>query len=159
MLPAGSSVTNEYSAFGVEFSPNLVYENLPVSPLPNIDGQHVRNFFPTVNPFSIEFTNNVSSAAFSLATNPGTSTFTALLGGVVVESFSAATTIFDPENFFGFTDIVFDEVQVQVGGGGGLMRMDNIQFEVAATPEPASLLGLLLVAAGTGYSLKRKKTA
>lgn len=157
-LPDESSITNQYSSLGVEFSPNLVFDS-PGSSVPNITGNQLKNFSPVVNPFSINFTDTVSSAVFAFATNPGTSTFTALLDGSIVESFSSSTSVFQPNNFFGFTDILFDEIKVDVGGFNNSMLLDNIQFTTVTTPEPGSILGLLVAGSiVTGTALKKKQS-
>ncbi|MBP0017934.1 MAG: PEP-CTERM sorting domain-containing protein [Cyanobacteria bacterium SBLK] len=156
-LPNNTNVTDQYSSLGVEFAPNLVFE-IVRTPTTNFTGNHLKNFFPVTNPFSINFTDPVNSAAFAFINNASTSTFTALLDGSIVESFSSPS-VFVPNNFFGFTDIVFDEIQIDVGGGGNYMRLDNIQFTVASTPEPSSIFGLLVTGSiVTGTALKKKRS-
>ncbi|MBP0017935.1 MAG: PEP-CTERM sorting domain-containing protein [Cyanobacteria bacterium SBLK] len=157
-LPNNTSVIDQYSSLGVEFSPNLVFETSS-SPSPNITANQLKNFPPVTNPFSIHFTDKVSSAAFAFAPPPSTSTFTALLDGSVVESFSSPTHPFNSNNFFGFTDIVFDEIRIDIGEPVNSMRLDNIQFTVASTPEPSSILGLLVAGSiVTGTALKKKRS-
>ena len=87
-----------------------------------------------------------TSAAFAAIAQPPTpTTFTALLNGVEVESFDTNVTIDNPDNFFGFEGIVFDEINV-VYTADTRMRIDSLQLGEAAIPEPGtgifSLLGL-----------------
>jgi hypothetical protein len=78
-----------------------------------------------------------------MVTNPGTSTFTALLANVPVESFSAATTFTSLDDFYGFQGITFDQIRVDVGGFNQAMLLDNLQIGTSAVPEPTTLVLLL----------------
>ena len=66
-----------------------------------------------------------------------------------------------PLGFFGFvSDMSFSEILLQgpiVGGSVDRLRFDNVVYDQASTPEPASVLGLLAFgAAGATSMLKRK---
>jgi VPDSG-CTERM motif len=160
-LGDGTVVTNQYAGLGVTFSPNLVYDTIySGAGIPNIGGGQLRNFAGTVvDPFSLLFAVDQTEVAFAMATNPGTSTFSAYLDGVLVESFSAATDVSSSNNFFGFSGIVFDEIRVDAGGSGSAMLLDNLQMGTAATASvpdagaTASLLGLAMFGLG---ALRRK---
>ena len=110
-LPLGTFVTTQYQAFGVDFN-NLFYFPQPGLNA-NVDNQSLANFppgsTPIVNPIAIKFTNDVNAAAFAFITNPGTSTFTALLNGVIQDSFTASTEFVSLNNYYGFTGFLFDE--------------------------------------------------
>ena len=101
------------------------------------------------DPFSISFNDVATDAAFAFASNPGNTTFQALLDGSIVESFIASTDLTSSSNYFGFTGILFDEIHIIPGGSGGAIY-DDIQFNVASVPVPAAawlfssgLLGLI----------------
>ena len=158
-LSGGTVVTDQFSGYGVEFgalSPNdgLYYTGSGSS------GAGLQNYFPdTYNPFVISFDTTVSEAAFEMTTNGTTDTFTALLGGAIVET---ANTTTGGWRFYGFTGIIFDEIRVGIGGEVGTgnsrhMRMDNLQIgaAAAAVPEPSStaLLGL----GGLALILRRRR--
>ena len=158
-LSGGTVVTDQFSGYGVEFgalSPNdgLYYTSAGSS------GAGLQNYFPdTYNPFVISFDTTVSEAAFEMVTNGTTDTFTALLGGAIVETASITTGGW---RFYGFTGIMFDEIRVGIGGEIGTgnsrhMRMDNLQIgaAAAAVPEPSStaLLGL----GGLALMLRRRR--
>ena len=63
----------------------------------------------------------------AIAQPPTPTTFTAKLNGVEIESFDAEVVIGNPANFFGFTDIVFDEIEVSYTAETR-MRIDNLQL-------------------------------
>lgn len=162
-------VTNQYSSLGVTFSPNVYYNSnnggLGVAFAPVVAGNYFGNFDNLTdrnfdNPFSIEFSTDQTDVAFGLVPgNPGTITFTAFLNGSTVESFS--TTVGFPGQFYGFTDSLFDEIQIEadIPGDDDLVIFDNIQIGIAApatTPEPGTILGLLAVGS-LGALVRRKK--
>lgn len=159
-FPADTLINSQYATFGVTFS-GLRYDSGP-SPLPGISGPHLRNYYNLpgsgevaglVNPFSIYFSAPQSAAAFGLATNPSTTTFRALLSGTEVEAFSTSTSFDDSSRaFFGFSGILFDEIQVDVSTDFALI--DNVQFE--AVPEPGTLL---LVGGGLLGLIARRRLA
>jgi len=166
VFPEGTVITNEYADYGITFKPTdpgMVYDTQGPAPFPGIDGHYVGNFFPVNNPFSIVFTSVFStphtSAAFGMATNPGTTIFTALLGGLIVESFTALTTFDDPfAGYYGFVGILFDEIQIQIDSE--LALIDNIQMipltemTPVPVPEPATIL---LVGSGLAFSAFRRR--
>ena len=155
VLATDTSVTTQYSSYGVTFSSEMFYDGFggPIAGgvLPNLSGHYLSNFDggdpPTVTPFLISFASMQSAAAFSISTNAGTSTFTALLAGMSVESFNAATNSSNTNNYFGFSGITFDTIRVDPGGTGGAALIDNLQFIASSTsvvPESNSmaLMGL-----------------
>jgi len=142
-------ITSQYADLGVEFDAGLYYdvqpEFFPEHFLANFSFEGGQTF----NPASITFTAPVSAAALALQSNPGTTTFTALLNGVVVESFSAGTALSvlpdlsHASDFYGFSGILFDELRIETDTE--FFQLDNVQY--TAVPEPASLLLL-----GTGIA-------
>ncbi len=137
----GTQISTQYASYGVTFTSGMIYDSQSTASFPGITGHYLGN---GSNPtFSIYFSANQTAAAVGLATNPATTTFTALLNGAVVETFSIATT-FDNASlgFYGFTGITFNELKVSVSSGAALF--DNIEMGVAApVPEPCTLLLLV----------------
>jgi hypothetical protein len=152
-------ITNQFADVGVTFSPLQYYDSDKTffpNGFTNVSGHWVADFedvsfFPT-NPFTIHFSKDQTGAAFALVTDPDeTATFTALLHGVPVETATAPTGFNIPNNFYGFTRVTFDAIQVDVGGDG-LAVLDNIQAVAPTVPEPSALalvgLGLCGLALG-----------
>lgn len=161
-FPTGTEITNQYASLGATFSPGLFYDVQPIFfPTDFLANFNVSGLF--YNPASIVFSQDQTAAAFAMQTNPGTSTFEALLNGVVVESFNAATTLSvlpdlsNASNFYGFTGITFNEIRITAPPNGSF-QIDNLQLS-NAVPEPATiaLMGIGLV--GMGFSRKRMRTA
>ena len=183
VLPPGTPLSDQYSELGVVFSPDLFYNpdpNVLNPPDPSIPSNNaIGNFVieglppgvvapppgivapppglpPTVNPFSVAFTQAQDEAAFGAATAfPGVIELTALLDGVEQESFSAQTAgSLDPLSgqlgapnfvFYGFSDLTFDEIQVAIqsppspaGEEFAGVQIDNIQLGASAAPEAPS---------------------
>ena len=136
-----TTITLQYSSLGATFSPNLYYDpsgKNAYNSVPNISGNYLANFYPGyVDPFNINFSIAQTNAAFALATNPGTTTFNAYLGGTLVESFSAATSYSQSNDFYGFTGISFDRIEI-LPGGNNLAIVDNLQM--ATVPEPSTFV-------------------
>jgi hypothetical protein len=158
LLPQGTAVTTQYAPL-IRITPNLYFDTAGLLTFPGISGHNLGNFDSsnlTVNPFSIVFSAPQTSAAFGMTSDPTITTFTALLHGDIVESFSQLTTYNDPsKSYYGFSGIVFDEIQVSLQNRLGLL-IDNIMLKaeparavtVMAAPEPGSLalVGVALAA-------------
>jgi hypothetical protein len=137
-IPDGTAVTNQYASLGIIFSSGMYQTS----------GAVVNFLGPLVtSPFSIYFTSPQSSAAVNLVTNTGTSSFSALLGGAPVDSFSAST---GAQAYYGFTGESFDEIQITPGGLYNVGVLVNVQLGSEPVPEPSAfallgsgLLGLL----------------
>jgi hypothetical protein len=134
-------ITTQFSSLGVSFTPQLYYDT-PDTLYANIVGDRLQNYYPCCNAFSIFFTNVQSAVDFNFVSQPGTTTFTARLGGVIQESFTTSTDLLTTPNFYGFQGISLDEIDVSVSSVNGAMQLDNIQLGV---PEPG---GWALLASG-----------
>jgi len=152
VLTNGDPITNEYAGYGVTFS-SLFYNTQDTSGF-GLTPPAIMNFdFTTTFPnFSIFFSTDQTDVAFQLITNPGDSTtITALLNSVVVDTFVGLTDLDGPNSWFGFTGLSpFDEIRFQVSGVGPA-GIDTIQLGTAPeVPEPATytLLGVGLAAIG-----------
>ena len=161
----GSAATTQYTGQGVFFGARSFYTNSDYFAGSGGGAVAVNNFEDgnlTSAPLDIFFTQAVKGAAFQFITNSGTSTFTALLAGNVVSSFSGSTDTngeFTTE-WYGFDNtIAFDEIQVQAPYNYAY-AVDNLQVGVVATPEPASMT---LVATGLigmfGVARRRRNRA
>jgi hypothetical protein len=145
-IPDGTVVTNQYSSLGVILSSGMYQATGAVVNF-GIGG--------VTSPFSIYFTSPQTSAAVNLVTNSGTSSFSALLGGALVDSFSAST---GAQAYYGFTGESFDQIQITPGGFNNMGVVVNVQLGAEPVPEPSTyallgcgLLGLL--------AFRRKQTA
>jgi hypothetical protein len=155
-LTPGEIVTNQLSGQGVLLNGLSVSQNTGISEL---SGSQVLNSVDgdLGNIYSIAFTSLVSEAGFFLITNPGTTSFQALLFGTVVESFNAATNRDGVLNdFYGFENISFNEIRFQISASNSYFNMDDLQYSASAVPEPTSLALLSFGLAGLGFLRKKK---
>lgn len=140
-LAQNTSVSNQFESQGLTFSAGVQMHRLNL-PFLNLFGRNLSNYSPITRTFSIFFVDDVSDATFSMLTHFGRSTLTAKLDGQTVESFSAYTYLLARNNFFGFTGLRFDEIEVQAGGFNGAMILDNVSYNSAPlipNPVPGSL--------------------
>lgn len=170
-FPRNTPITDEFASLGVEFSNGIFYNPEPTeSPggdfsLPNIESDRLGNFTlegspapgqgpppVTTNSLSIEFTQPQQKAAFAVVTFfTETTVFTALRNGSVVETFAATTERFSPNNFYGFTNIVFNEISIDLpGNDSSPLQIDNLQLQ--SVPEPTFLFAI--GALGSGLILR-----
>jgi hypothetical protein len=130
-LPTATFVTTQFQDAGVIFTPE-VYYNVIVASFPNIEGKRVGNSAVALlqDPFSAKFTVPRSAAAFALAANTGIVRFTARLKGSDVATATAPAGVQVANNFYGFSDIVFDEISVdQLTSSASFgVVIDNIQL-------------------------------
>ncbi len=194
VLPPGEVLTDQYAELGVEFEPNLFYNPDPSvlnPPDPSIPSNNaIGNFViegaspappPTIDFFSIALTETQSDVAFAAASAfPGAIELTALLAGEEVESFSSLTPgSIDPTtgnlgnpafNFYGFSNIELDEIQVSVQGSPNPVtgqsfngvQIDNIQLGVAentsqSVPEFTSIVSLFTIATIGVFTRRRNR--
>lgn len=157
----GTVITNQFAGFGVTLSPGIFYNSQGAAALSGISGDYVgNNISGLVNPFSILFGSVQTAAAFGAATNPTSTLFEALLLGSVVASGSSATTFNDPNAFYGFNGVNFDEIRITVGGDQQML-IDNVQTGIPATvvPEPGTfvLLGAFLIPGAAVMRRRRQR--
>ena len=160
------AITTQYSDLGLSFTPGLTRLNNNPN-RPNFTSPYLGNF-GGANPFSILFTNAVTDASFAMTSNGGIqTTFTALLSGTIVEAFTTAVSRppingnpRDPNNFYGFTGLLFDEINVSVGANGNssIVGLDTVAFNVAPVPLPASL-SMLFAGLGGLVLMRRRRQA
>jgi hypothetical protein len=159
-------LTNEYTALGIKSFSGLYQVNVPFELYPNIGPGIANNVAIDVfDNFSFMFTGPQSAAAFALAQTTGNSTtVSAYLNNNFVESLLAQPDpllgegLEDPNNFFGFEGIVFDEIRLSTSSVGGFTgrAIDNIKFNPAQAP-PASVPGPLpLFGVGVAFGMTRR---
>lgn len=186
-LAQDTVVTTQYSTLGATFDPGLFFS--PVDPdaingYNAVNGNALGNFYsaqafdnadaPAISPIVIRFTSPQTSAAFGLAANGTSFTFTALRNNIPVESFFVAAADSDDvggvvDAYYGFTGVTFDSIAILSNmAPADFFLVDNVQFGAgrlvlpnaggpAAVPEPdvAALLGLGIL--GTAASRRRAR--
>lgn len=161
-----TSITTQYNSLGVSFAPNFNYADLD-SPGPTIVEGYLLSGNTSSAPGSIFFSSNVTDAVFSwLTTTSRTTTFEAYLANSLVETFSATTDsaiALGTGSFFGFENILFDEIRLSISDGTQGFTLDNLQFNAASVvPIPAALplFGTALLGLGfAGYRRRKAKAA
>jgi hypothetical protein len=149
VLPMNTSVTNQYAGLGVSFSPDVFYS--PQTNFGNVQGNDIGNFSfaggGPLNPVTFVFSSALTGAAFSFDADGTPYLFEALLGGSLVDSFTATVAV-STNDYYGFNNIAFDSIRItnlsSVTGcstGGQCWVADNLQFgsTATATPEPGSM--------------------
>jgi hypothetical protein len=144
VLPDFSLVTTQYAGLGASFAPAVYYS--PISGFGNLQGHDVSNFDDKgnfVTPLTLNFGKTQFGVAFNMVGDATPFTFTALLNGVPVDSFTATVGLSDSD-FYGFANETFNAISItQAGPGAPYYLMDNVQL--LPTPEPSTLAFL-----GTG---------
>jgi hypothetical protein len=148
--PNFTEITDQFAGITVQFDgfvpANAAY--FTTGNFRNLQGGFLTTVISGVT--SITFDHAITDLSFVYQqVGPGESTFTALLDGVLVETFGLAWNQEDLNNYFGFTGIVFDQLQVF---SPGLLNMDTLAFNYApdapaSVPEPNAValftIGLL----------------
>lgn len=124
VLPNFAPVTTQFT--GVTVS-NASYFTLGGSSLGLSGGFLTKVLTSTSSTMSLQFGGPVTDASFVYhqAGTGSPTTIRALLGGTVVDSFSGTWSQYQPNNVFGFTNIVFDEIQIDYVID---FNLDNLAF-------------------------------
>jgi hypothetical protein len=142
LFPTGTDIANNFASDGVTFG--STYEYLDVGDFgPSVafgSLMNDNNNSSLNQPGVILFVTDVSAAVFSWRTLSDTTTFSAFLDGSLVESFTAVSNDDTPAasgKFYGFTDIVFDEIRLSILPSSGAspafaFTLDNLQYNVAS---------------------------
>jgi hypothetical protein len=152
-------ITNQFSTQGITFDgPSTRYLGSVNQGSYSVDGAVAGlNGDNLAEPDSMLFSSDVTDVAFTFKSNPSNTTFTAYLDGVEQESF-VAYTAYNGEGsnvYYGFTDILLDEISYSISYKNNYFVLDNLQFNTKVVPAPAalSIFGLGLM----GLGLRRFK--
>jgi len=124
VLPNFAPVTNQFPGVAIT---NASYFTIGGSSNGIGGGFLTKVLTTTSSTLSLQFGGLVTDASFVYhqvgAGSP--TTIRALLGGAVVDSFSGAWSQYQPNNVFGFTNLVFDEIQIDYVID---FNLDNLAF-------------------------------
>jgi len=155
LFTVGTEINTQFqSSSGVSFGPTYIYNDIN-STFPPLTQGHIENINTTSQPGSIFFSLDVTAAAFSWRTLTNTTTtFAAFNDNILVEEFvppPRTNTSLTSGRYFGFENIMFDEIRLSIGNVDRGFTLDNLQY-ISAVPVPAAawlfgpgLLGLIAV--------------
>jgi hypothetical protein len=152
-------ITNQFSTQGITFDgPSTRYLGSVNQGSYSVDGAVAGlNGDNLAEPDSMLFSSDATDVAFTFKSNPSNTTFTAYLDGVEQESFVAYTAYSGEGSnvYYGFTDILLDEISYSISYKNNYFVLDNLQFNTKVVPAPAalSIFGLGLM----GLGLRRFK--
>ena len=167
---AGSHTTENFNSWDLgswsgASSPGLLFETsqitvtLPPATYPNISGNSIFNAGEWISTFS--FSGPVSGAAFNFVSTGGETTFTAFLGAVEVEYFTASPGGIENDNFYGFENISFNSIRIDTTNTESVSYLlDNLQVAgsaVTQVPEPESYAMFMAGLALMGFIARRRK--
>lgn len=155
----GQTITNQFAAFGdgVTFSP-MIWDNATNGQAGStgFSGGDIENATGGSPNLTITFATPITAAVFAALDQGDTFTFTALLNGVPVDSFTQLIPLNPGIGFIGFTNDLFNQITV-VPAAGSALAIDNLELNPAAVPEPASLALLAAGLAGLGWFGRRRR--
>jgi hypothetical protein len=147
---------------GIHFSKGAYISDTLSTQFPNVLNSSVVNYsfssciLPSCPSVTISFDNVQSGAAFAFVANDGSATFSAYLGGSLVESFTSPTLLATGGQFYGFDGISFDSIVIDAATVNNAFLIDNLQSKNAsAVPLPGSIALLLAGAIGVTCSRRR----
>jgi hypothetical protein len=130
----GANLYSNFTPITTQFPPltcsHTAYFTTGVSN--NLIGGFLTNDFSGLpNTLKLKFAQPVTDVSFvyhQIGTSQP-SVFRVLLGGVPVDSFSNLSNQFQPNNYFGFTNLLFDEVQLDFVGD---FNIDTVAYNLAS---------------------------
>jgi hypothetical protein len=147
---------------GMHFSKGAYITDSLSTQYPNVLNSSVVNFsfnsciLPSCPPVIISFDSVQSAVAFAFVANDGSATFSAYLGGLLVESFTSSTLLATGGQFYGFDGISFDSIVIDAATVNNAFLIDNLQTKNASpVPLPGSIALLLAGAIGVASSRRR----
>jgi hypothetical protein len=164
LFPNFTNITNQFAGINVTHASYFTtgsFNNL-------VGGFLTNNSAGLPNTLKIHFAAPISDVSFvyhQVGTN-FPSSFRAMLGATIVDSFSDFPNQFQPNNFFGFTNIFFDEVEIDFDND---FNVDSLAFNDAGVPPvlyctaklnsqactpSIGFLGNSSATAGTGFTLR-----
>lgn len=156
LFPVGTMIDTQFD--GVTFDSSYSYNNT-TDTFDALAQGYLENAFDANEPGNILFMSDVTAANFSWRTIRNTeTTFSAYNDDVLVDSFTAATNVsLTGGRYFGFEDIVFDEIRLSIAhASNNAFTLDNLEY-VSVIPVPAAvwlfgsgLLGLIGLARRKG---------
>ncbi len=129
VLPNFTPVSNQFA--GVVISHASYFTTGSIN---NLNGGFLTNDFSgQPDTLRIKFAAPISDLSFVYhqVGSGSPSQFRALLGGVLVDSFSNTSDQFQPNNYFGFTNLVFDELELDFVAD---FNVDELAFNLAGPP-------------------------
>jgi len=135
LFDVGTMIDNQFD--GVTFGSSYVYNNTTET-YDALTHGYLENSNSTTQPGSIFFTADVSAVNFSWRARTAT-IFSAWNNDVKVEEFVADTNMsLSGGRYYGFQDIVFDEIRLSIQHPSKSFTLDNLEY-VSAIPVPAAL--------------------
>ncbi len=154
----GSAAAEQFS--GISFGASNYVTNNYSGTYPNMTNSVIANFEnntcgPCYDPTSFSFAGNLTELAFAFISNEQTTTFSAFLDGILIESVALLTNF--SGNYVTVSGYLFDEIRITSVGSNDAYLIDDMQYKSAQVPEPASwaLLGIAIA----GFGLFRRNKA